>query len=100
MKTIVLCANYDKLDQIETVLKSIYINNNDVKTYIINSDIAHEWFVNINYFLEKINSEIIDAKIDLNRFNELPELKNANKSKIEYGKFLIPELINEDKYFI
>lgn len=97
MKTIVLCANYDKLDQIETVLKSIYINNNDVKTYIINSDIAHEWFVNINYFLEKINSEIIDAKIDLNRFNELPELKNANKSKIEYGKFLIPELINEDK---
>ncbi|MCC4413374.1 SP_1767 family glycosyltransferase [Limosilactobacillus reuteri] len=97
MKTIVLCANYDKLDQIETVLKSIYINNNDVKTYIINSDIAHEWFVNINYFLEKINSEIIDAKIDLNRFNELPELKNANMAKIEYGKFLIPELISEDK---
>lgn len=97
MKTIVLCANYDKLDQIETILKSIYINNNDVKTYVINSDISHEWFVNINYFLKKINSEIIDEKIDLNRFNELPELKNANKSKIEYGKFLIPELINEDK---
>ncbi len=97
MKTIVLCANYDKLSQIETTLKSLFTNNKDIRVYIINSDISHEWFVNINSFLNNINSKIIDKKIDLNRFNKLPELKGDNQSKIEYGKFLIPELVNEDK---
>lgn len=97
MKTIVLCANYDKLSQIETTLKSLFTNNKDIRVYIINSDISHEWFVNINSFLNNINSKIIDKKIDLNRFNKLPELKGDNRSKIEYGKFLIPELVNEDK---
>ncbi|WP_347284195.1 SP_1767 family glycosyltransferase [Lactobacillus taiwanensis] len=97
MKTLVLCANYDKIAQVETILKSIYINNEGIKTYIINSDISHEWFVNINHFLENITSEVVDKKIDLNRFNDLPELKDTTRSKIEYGKFLIPELVDEDK---
>lgn len=97
MKTLVLCANYDKLAQVETILKSIYTNNEGIKTYIINSDISHEWFVNINHFLKNINSEVVDKKIDLNRFNDLPELKDTTRSKIEYGKFLIPELVDEDK---
>ena len=95
MKTLVLCANYDKIAQVETILKSIYINNEGIKTYIINSDIS--WFVNINHFLENITSEVVDKKIDLNRFNDLPELKDTTRSKIEYGKFLIPELVDEDK---
>lgn len=97
MKTLVLCANYDKLAQVETILKSIYTNNEGIKTYIINSDISHEWFVNINHFLKNINSEVVDKKIDLNRFNDLPQLKDTTRSKIEYGKFLIPELVDEDK---
>lgn len=97
MKTLVLCANYDKIAQVETILKSIYINNEGIKTYIINLDISHEWFVNINHFLKNINSEVVDKKIDLNRFNDLPELKDTTRSKIEYGKFLIPELVDEDK---
>lgn len=40
---------------------------------------------------------MVDKKIDLNRFNDLPELKDTTRSKIEYGKFLIPELVDEDK---
>ena len=65
MKTIVLCANYDKLSQIETTLKSLFTNNKDIRVYIINSDISHEWFVNINSFLNNINSKIIDKKMIL-----------------------------------
>lgn len=61
MKTLVLCANYDKLAQVETILKSIYTNNEGIKAYI-NSDISHEWFVNINHFLKNINSEVVDKK--------------------------------------
>ena len=51
MKTIALSVDYSWIDQAETTLKSIYAHNQDVKTYIINPDIPHEWFMNINgYF--------------------------------------------------
>ncbi|WP_436340812.1 SP_1767 family glycosyltransferase [Lactobacillus johnsonii] len=96
MKTIALSVDYSWIDKAETTLKSIYSHNQDVKTYIINPDIPHEWFMNINRYLKKINSEIIDLKIDLSRFKEMPNPEDRI-SKMVYGKFLIPELIKEDK---
>lgn len=84
------------IDKAETTLKSIYANNQDVKTYILNPDIPHEWFININRRLKPLNSKIVDIKIDLSRFDDMPDPKDRI-SKTVYGKFLIPELINEDK---
>lgn len=68
MKTIALSVDYSWIDQAETTLKSIYAHNQDVKTYIINPDIPHEWFMNINRYLKKINSA--DCKIKLNTFEK------------------------------
>ena len=96
MKTVALSVDYSWIDKAETTLKSIYAHNQDVKTYIINPDIPHEWFMNINRYLKKINSEIIDVKIDLSRFKDMPNPEDRI-SKMVYGKFLIPELIKEDK---
>ncbi|WP_314756344.1 SP_1767 family glycosyltransferase [uncultured Lactobacillus sp.] len=96
MKAISLSVDYDWIDKAETTLKSIYAHNQDVKTYIINPDIPHEWFMNINRYLKELNSEVIDLKIDLSRFKDMPNLEDRI-SKMVYGKFLIPELIKEDK---
>ncbi|MGE9987003.1 SP_1767 family glycosyltransferase [Lactobacillus johnsonii] len=96
MKTIALSVDYGWIDKAETTLKSIYAHNQDVKTYIINPDIPHEWFMNINRYLKELKSEVIDLKIDLSRFKEMPN-PEYRISKMVYGKFLIPELIKEDK---
>lgn len=95
MKTIVLSVDYRWIDQAETTLKSI-VAYNKVKTYIINNDIPHEWFVNINQSLHKLGSTVIDRKIDLGRFKEMPR-PDSRISPMVYGKFLIPEVIPEDK---
>ena len=65
MKTIALSVDYSWIDQAETTLKSIYAHNQDVKTYIINPDIPHEWFMNINGYLKELSSEVIDLKLIL-----------------------------------
>ncbi|WP_289700201.1 SP_1767 family glycosyltransferase [Lactobacillus taiwanensis] len=96
MKIIALSVDYDWIDKAETTLKSIYARNQDIKTYIINPDIPHEWFMNINRYLKELNSEVIDLKIDLSRFKDMPNPENRI-SKMVYGKFLIPELIKEEK---
>ena len=96
MKIIALSVDYDWIDKAETTLKSIYARNQDIKTYIINPDIPHEWFMNINRYLKELNSEVIDLKIDLSRFKDMPNPENRI-SKMVYGKFLIPELIKEYK---
>ena len=96
MKIVALSVDYDWIDKAETTLKSIYARNQDIKTYIINPDIPHEWFMNINRYLKELNSEVIDLKIDLSRFKDMPNPENRIY-KMEYGKFLIPELIKEEK---
>ncbi|OYR88617.1 SP_1767 family glycosyltransferase [Lactobacillus taiwanensis] len=96
MKIIALSVDYDWIDKAETTLKSIYARNQDIKTYIINPDIPHEWFMNINRYLKELNSEVIDLKIDLSRFKDMPNPENRI-SKMVYGKFLISELIKEYK---
>ncbi len=48
LKTIVLNGDYGFLDKIETTVKSIIYHNQKVKIYVINPDIPHEWFINLN----------------------------------------------------
>ncbi|MCC4372563.1 SP_1767 family glycosyltransferase [Limosilactobacillus reuteri] len=96
MKAIALSVDYRWIDQAETTLKSIYAHNKNVKTYIINHDIPHEWFVNINRYLGVQDSQLIDRKIDGERFKDMP-MPEARISPMVYGKFLIPELIPEDQ---
>ncbi len=65
MKVIALSGDYGYLNQIETTIKSIIVHNRDVKIYVINPDIPHEWFVNLNYYLKQVGAEIVDKKLIL-----------------------------------
>ena len=96
MKVIVLSGDYGYLNQIETTIKSIIVHNRDVKIYVINPDIPHEWFVNLNCYLHQIDSCVIDAKVDPDRLKNMhPSFEYIDSSA--FGRFLIPELVQEDK---
>lgn len=96
MRVIALSGDYGYLNQIETTIKSIIVHNRDVKIYVINPDIPHEWFVNLNRYLHQINSCVIDAKVDPDCLKNMhPSFEHIDSSA--FGRFLIPELVQEDK---
>ncbi|WP_225420863.1 glycosyltransferase family 8 protein [Limosilactobacillus reuteri] len=80
----------------ETTIKSIIVHNRDVKIYVINPDIPHEWFVNLNCYLHQIDSYIIDAKVDPDRLKNMHS-SFAHINSSTFGRFLIPEVVQEDK---
>ncbi|TGY61116.1 glycosyltransferase family 8 protein, partial [Limosilactobacillus reuteri] len=96
MKTIVLNGDYGFLDKIETTIKSIIYHNQRVKIYVINPDIPHEWFINLNQYLNQIGSQIIDEKIDQEYLNEVNSSFRGIKN-IAFARVLIPEVIKENK---
>ncbi len=96
MNTIALNGNYNYLDKIETTLKSIFRHNQHVEVYILNSDIPHEWFININQYVNQFGSKIIDEKIDPNFFADIQTGSDQIK-RISFGRFLIPNFISADK---
>lgn len=96
MKVIVLNGDCDYLNQIETTIKSIMVHNQDVKIYVINPDIPHEWFVNLNYYLKQVGAEIVDKKFDPELLDQMHSSRN-HISTAAFGRILIPKLISEDK---
>ena len=96
MNTIVLSADYKYRDNIETTIKSILSHTDNVNIYIINSDIPHEWFVNVNQYTNQIGTNVIDEKIDPGLLSDL-DYPDDRISNIVYGKFLIPKLIDADR---
>ena len=96
LKTIVLNGDYGFLDKIETTIKSVIYHNQKVKIYVINPDIPHEWFINLNQYLSQIGSQIVDKKIDQAYLNDVNSSFKGIKN-IAFARILIPELIKEDK---
>lgn len=96
MNPIVLSGNYGYLDKIETTIKSILYHNKNVEVYVINPDIPHEWFVNLNQYTNQFGVKVIDKKVDPGILADVqPSYSHINK--MAYGRFLIPEIIKEDK---
>ena len=63
-KAIVLGADNNYRDKLETTIKSICYHNKDLKFYIFNEDIPKEWFCLMEKKLGKINCEILNIRID------------------------------------
>ena len=86
MNTIALNGDYNYLDKIETTLKSIFLHNQSVEIHIINSDIPHEWFINVNQYVNQFGSKVIDEKIDPNFLGDVQPNSDQIK-KISFGRF-------------
>ncbi|WP_297816262.1 SP_1767 family glycosyltransferase [uncultured Lactobacillus sp.] len=96
MNIIALSGNYGYLDKIETTIKSILWHNKNVEIHVINPDIPHEWFINLNQYANQFGVSIIDEKIDPQRLADMKP-SYAHINQMAYGRFLIPQLIKDDK---
>lgn len=95
MNTIVLNGNYNRLDEIETTLKSIFVHNPNIKVHLINSNIPHEWFINLNQYLNQFGSFLIDEKVDSEILSKKAIFDQINK--FVFPGFLSSNLIKADK---
>ena len=95
-KAIVLGADGNYMDKVETTIKSVCSHNRDIKFYIFNSDFPTEWFQLMNKRLSVLNSEIVNIKITddtINHFN----LPTPHLSSAAYLRYFIPNFVNEKR---
>jgi len=95
-KAIVLGADGNYMDKVETTIKSVCSHNRDIKFYIFNSDFPTEWFQLMNKRLAVLNSEIVNVKITddtINHFN----LPTPHLSSATYLRYFIPNFVSEKR---
>lgn len=95
-KAIVLGADSNYMDKVETTIKSVCSHNRDIKFYIFNSDFPTEWFQLMNKRLAVLNSEIVNVKITddtINHFN----LPTSHLSSATYLRYFIPNFVSEKR---
>lgn len=91
-----MAADYAYIVKAATTIKSILLNNNNVKIYLFNSDVPQEWFTNINKRIKLIGDQIVDMKINpLMLANEHSSYDRINN--LTFARFLIPQLVPEDR---
>lgn len=95
-KVVAISTDQNYLLPVETLIKSLAYNNCDVKVYVINEDLAQEWFININKRLAPLNVQVVDAKFDPALINGV-QVTVDYLSKMTYARILIPQLIPEDR---
>lgn len=95
-KVIALGADNGYMDKVETTIKSVCVHNDNIKFYVFNDDLPSEWFRVMNKRLEKINSQIVNAKISDNHLRKY-HLPRPHLSYAAYFRFFIPEVVEEER---
>ena len=94
-KSIVLAADNAYLVQLETTIKSILCHNTEVDFYILNSDIAPEWFKLLVPKLKHFDSSIKNIHLESNDFKDFKTANHINYAT--FYRFLIPSVINDSR---
>lgn len=95
-KAIAISADYGYITPITALVKSIFYHNQDVKVYVINTDIPQEWFANINNRVRTIHGQVINVHIDGALLAD-EHVSQPQINALSYGRILIPRLIPEDQ---
>ena len=93
---IVLGADSNYMDKVETTIKSVCSHNSDIKFYIFNSDFPTEWFQLMNKRLSVLNSEIVNIKITDDTISHF-HLPTPHLSSAAYLRYFIPNFVFEKK---
>ncbi len=94
-KSIVLAADNAYLVQLETTIKSILCHNTEVDFYILNSDIAPEWFKLLGRKMEVVNSTIHNVHLDKELFEGYKTGPHLNYAS--YFRFFATEVVDSDR---
>lgn len=93
--TFAMVADANYLNQVETLLKSIYYHVPQAACYVINGDLPDRWFKRLRSRIQDFGGELHDCKIDPHRFDHLPTLQGI--SAIAYARFLVADLVPADR---
>ena len=91
-KSIVLAADNAYLIPLETTIKSVLYHNTEVDFYILNSDIAPEWFKLLVPKLKHFDSSIKNIHLDSNSNKGLKSPLTI-KSQSRYKALLSPTIL-------
>ena len=94
-KSIVLAADNAYLIPLETTIKSVLYHNRDVDFYILNSDIAPEWFKLLGRKMEVVNSTIHNVHFDKKLFEGYKTGPHINYAT--YFRFFATEVVDSDR---
>ena len=94
-KSIVLAADNAYLVQLETTIKSILCHNTEVDFYILNSDIAPEWFKLLGRKMEVVNSTIHNVHLNKELFEGYKTGPHLNYAS--YFRFFATEVVDSDR---
>ena len=94
-KSIVLAADNAYLIPLETTIKSVLYHNRDVDFYILNSDIAPEWFKLLVPKLKYFDSSIKNIRLDSSDFKDFKTANSINYAT--FYRFLIPNIVEEGR---
>ena len=94
-KSIVLAADNAYLVQLDTTIKSILCHNTEVDFYILNSDIAPEWFKLLGRKMEVVNSTIHNVHLDKELFEGYKTGPHLNYAS--YFRFFATEVVDSDR---
>lgn len=94
-KSIVLAADNAYLIPLETTIKSVLYHNRDVDFYILNSDIAPEWFKLLGRKMEVVNSTIHNVHFDRELFEGYKTGPHLNYAS--YFRFFAIEVVESDR---
>ena len=95
-RAIVLGADNLYRDKLETTIKSICAHNQNLKFYVFNDDIPKEWFYLMAKRLEKIDSEIVNIKVN----SEILQTFSTPRKHIKYMayfRYFIPNFVTESR---
>ena len=90
-----MVADAGYLTQVETLLKSIYLNVPRAVCYVLNADLPTEWFKRIRRLIKPIGGEIVDCRLREDQFDQYPVIENL--SPITYARFMVPDYVKEDR---
>ena len=94
-KSIVLAADNAYLIPLETTIKSVLYHNRDVDFYILNSDIAPEWFKLLGRKMEIVNSTIHNVHLNKELFEGYKTGPHLNYAS--YFRFFATEVVDSDR---
>lgn len=95
-KAIVLGADNNYRDKLETTIKSICYHNRDLKFYIFNEDIPKEWFYLMEKRLGQMNCEILNIEIDAEKVKHF-STPDTHIKYMTYFRYFIAEFVKEDR---
>ena len=94
-KSIVLAADNAYLIPLETTIKSVLYHNTEVDFYILNSDIAPEWFKLLERKMEVVNSTIHNVHLAKELFEGYKTGPHLNYAS--YFRFFATKVVDSDR---